>query len=194
MSLSSSGRLSVVISSNDWAYQSCTFLMEGISFNPSGNLPSSSTRWAKRIGSSSERNWEARKRVPFDRSQQEQQWSVTVRFTCRRLFAELDHLSQADACGRKSSIVAYGAHQLLRRLPRHVLRLCRRVGRQTKREVQSLFNSAVVNRLIIEAIRLLSFLFGLPICESSKRHQLQTLPHSQHLGVSKYLRENERKI
>ena len=58
-------RSSMSHTSNDCEYQSCTFLMDGISFSPSGKSPSSWTRCAKRIGSSSERNWEARKRVPL---------------------------------------------------------------------------------------------------------------------------------
>ena len=45
-----------VLTSNDCAYQSCTFLIDGISFKWSGNCPSSCTRCANRIGSSSERN------------------------------------------------------------------------------------------------------------------------------------------
>lgn len=52
--------------SNDCAYHSCTLLIEGISLRPSGRSPSSCTRCARRIGSSSERNWEARKRVPIE--------------------------------------------------------------------------------------------------------------------------------
>ena len=54
----------LIHTSNDCEYQSWTFLMDGISFSPSGKSPSSWTRCAKRMGSSSERNWEARKRVP----------------------------------------------------------------------------------------------------------------------------------
>lgn len=50
--------------SNDCAYQSCTLLIEGISFKPSGRSPSSCTRWAKRMGSSSDRNCDARNSVP----------------------------------------------------------------------------------------------------------------------------------
>lgn len=50
--------------SNDCAYQSCTFLTDGISLSPSGRWVSSWTRCASRIGSSSARNWEARNSVP----------------------------------------------------------------------------------------------------------------------------------
>lgn len=52
--------------SNDCAYQSLTLPIEGISLRPSGRSWSSCTRCANRIGSSSERNCDARKRVPAD--------------------------------------------------------------------------------------------------------------------------------
>ncbi|KAI7197852.1 hypothetical protein KC363_g17 [Hortaea werneckii] len=54
------------ISSNDCAYQSWTLRMLGISFKPSGRSPSSCTRCASRMGSSSDRNWEARNSVPVE--------------------------------------------------------------------------------------------------------------------------------
>src|SRR5437762_13007842 len=56
VSLSRLGLGRVVSSSNDCAYQSCTFLIEDNSFKPSGRVSSSCTRWASRIGSSSERD------------------------------------------------------------------------------------------------------------------------------------------
>jgi len=52
--------------SNDCAYQSRTLQMDGISLRPSGRSLSSCTRCANRMGSSSERNCDARKRVPVD--------------------------------------------------------------------------------------------------------------------------------
>lgn len=52
------------ITSNDCAYQSCTFLIDGMSLSPSGSSPSSCTLWARRMGSSSARNCDARKSVP----------------------------------------------------------------------------------------------------------------------------------
>mgnify|MGYP003629558687 CR=1 FL=1 len=52
------------ITSKDCAYQSWTLLIDGISFNPSGRSPSSCTLCASRMGSSSDKNWDARKRVP----------------------------------------------------------------------------------------------------------------------------------
>jgi hypothetical protein len=52
--------------SNDCAYQSRTRQIEGISLRPSGRSLSSCTRCANRMGSSSERNCDARKRVPVD--------------------------------------------------------------------------------------------------------------------------------
>jgi hypothetical protein len=44
------------LTSNDCAYQSCTFLTDGMSLRPSGRFSSSWTRCANRIGSSSARN------------------------------------------------------------------------------------------------------------------------------------------
>lgn len=55
---------SFLLTSNDCAYHSCTLLILGISFKPSGRSASSSTRCANRIGSSSERNCDARNNVP----------------------------------------------------------------------------------------------------------------------------------
>jgi hypothetical protein len=52
--------------SNDCAYQSRTLQIDGISLRPSGSSLSSCTRCARRMGSSSERNCDARKRVPVD--------------------------------------------------------------------------------------------------------------------------------
>ena len=52
--------------SNDWTYQSRTRPIDGISLSPSGRCSSSSTRCASRMGSSSDRNCEARNRVPVD--------------------------------------------------------------------------------------------------------------------------------
>lgn len=52
--------------SNDCAYQSRTRQIDGISLRPSGRSLSSCTRCASRMGSSSERNCDARKRVPVD--------------------------------------------------------------------------------------------------------------------------------
>jgi hypothetical protein len=52
--------------SNDCAYQSRTLQMDGISLRPSGRSLSSCTRCASRMGNSSERNCDARKRVPVD--------------------------------------------------------------------------------------------------------------------------------
>ena len=117
--LSISGRGRVVISSNDCAYQSWTLLIGLISFRPSGRLPSSWTRCAKRMGSSSERNCEARKRVPdVDNQSQASETAVSVP-TSRWLLSKLNHLLQTDPCCGEASIVTDGAHQSLRRLPRH---------------------------------------------------------------------------
>ena len=60
----------VVISSNDCMYQSATLLIGATSLSPSGSLPSSSTRCANRTGSSSDKNCDARKRVPAVRERQ----------------------------------------------------------------------------------------------------------------------------
>lgn len=65
VSQSGSGEL-LYLTSNDCAYQSLTRPIDGISFRPSGRSLSSCTRCAKRMGSSSERNCEARKRVPVE--------------------------------------------------------------------------------------------------------------------------------
>ena len=59
---------SMLHTSNDCEYQSLTFLIDGISFSSSGKSPSSCTLCASRMGSSSERNWEARNRVPGQRA------------------------------------------------------------------------------------------------------------------------------
>jgi hypothetical protein len=59
--------------SKDWAYQSLTFCTDGMVLRPSGRLLNSSTRWARRIGSSSARNCDARNKVPKARGWQNNQ-------------------------------------------------------------------------------------------------------------------------
>lgn len=103
--------------SKDWAYQSWTLLIEGISLKPSGNSLSSCTRCARRMGSSSDRNCEARNRVP-GRSDilTTERWASHTR---RGSLAKLDHLPQTNAGGREAGIVLDGVHQLVALLPRH---------------------------------------------------------------------------
>lgn len=55
-----------VSSSKDWAYQFFTFTVDGIFESPSGAFSRSLTFNAKRMGSSSTMNWEARKIDPGD--------------------------------------------------------------------------------------------------------------------------------
>jgi hypothetical protein len=113
------------ITSNDCAYQSCTFLIEGISFSPSGRSPSSCTRCASLMGSSSERNWEARKRVPKVNhilaliSMECLHHKIIIPHTCRRSLPELNHLPQAHASCWEARIMPDGVHQHIRLLPRH---------------------------------------------------------------------------
>lgn len=112
--------------SNDCAYQSWTFLIEGISFSPSGKSPSSCTRWARRMGSSSDKNWDARKSVPAQRIGQSSASKTDsgkgTKGTCWRSFAKLDHLAKADSRGREGGVMLDGLHQHLRCLPRHAER------------------------------------------------------------------------
>jgi hypothetical protein len=65
--------------SNDCAYQSRTRSIEGISFNPSGRSSNSCTRCANRMGNSSDRNCDARKRVPT--AQLSQNWPTSLAHT-----------------------------------------------------------------------------------------------------------------
>jgi hypothetical protein len=66
VSQESMGQTTQPRTSNDCAYQSRTLQIDGISLRPSGRSLSSCTRCANRMGSSSERNCDARKRVPVD--------------------------------------------------------------------------------------------------------------------------------
>lgn len=87
------------LTSNDCAYQSCTFLTDGMSLRPSGRFSSSWTRCAKRMGSSSARNWEALKRVPIEGSKQK------VRIELQKRIVELlsRKESAVSAASRKSA-------------------------------------------------------------------------------------------
>lgn len=108
--------------SNDCAYQSCTLLMEGISFKPSGRSPSSCTRCARRMGSSSARNCEARKRVPVTHTLKSAMKCIDGQegnHTGRGALSKLHHLPQTHAGGREARVVLDGVHQLVRLPPRH---------------------------------------------------------------------------
>lgn len=122
--------------SNDCAYQSRTRHIEGISLSPSGRSLSSCTRCANRMGSSSERNCDARKRVPVDgfspnctiwrsdtpaiTSDTAITWTVVNRTyqlpgSCCSAARTL-----ARTCSRSCAITHLdGVHQLLRPFPRH---------------------------------------------------------------------------
>lgn len=106
--------------SNDCAYQSLTFWIDGISLSLSGRSFNSCTRWASRMGNSSERNWEARKRVPGDtRSVVGSASSAESTPTGRWPLAKLHHLPQAHAGGGEGGVMLDGVHQHVRLLPRH---------------------------------------------------------------------------
>lgn len=104
--------------SKDCAYQSLTLITEGISLRPSGNSSNSRTRCAKRIGSSSARNWDARNSVP-EVGQREDLALGRCKRTDRGLLPKLDHLAQAHAGSGELGIVTDGIHQALRGFPRH---------------------------------------------------------------------------
>ena len=81
--------------------------------------------------SSSERNWEARNRVPAESmsigcwlalasERTRQNPAALQELTDRRPLAELDHLAQADAGSWEGGIMTDSIHQLLSLPPRHL--------------------------------------------------------------------------
>ena len=96
--------------------------MDGMWFSPSGRLSSSCTRWASRIGSSSERNCEARNNVPGANNQYIKpglkQFNGS-KLTCGWCLPELNHLAKTDSSCRKAGVMLDALHQLFGRFPRH---------------------------------------------------------------------------
>jgi hypothetical protein len=80
------------LTSKDWAYHSLTFSILGILFSPSGRASSSAIRCESLIGSSSDKNWDALSKVPWEGFWPNRTicWSDTV---CQ---------SPPDACHRES--------------------------------------------------------------------------------------------
>ena len=65
-----------LLTSNDWAYQSLTLFIEGISLRLCGSSSSSFTLWANRTGSSSTKKKKKKHRRGGGRSDQARDWEV----------------------------------------------------------------------------------------------------------------------